>query len=482
MKKGIRLLALLTGAVLILSSCSGGGVSQIPEKDIREAESIGSFSEGIAYITLKNGKQGYIDASGKTIAEAKWDDTYSFQNGAAIVKVKESEDVMKYGVIDKTGKTIIEPKWDDISRDSDSSLFIVTMKKGEDQKTCQVLNAEGKQAFAGEWDSLSFASGLLLASKDGKYGYLSETGETVIPFEYTDAGGFSDDGFAKVKKDGLWGLIDRQGNVLVAPSYEEMKVSDNQIWVKTTEGHYCRIKKDGSVIVDLTSMFDNINLLASKNKADMEIDLFDPSFIALSDDSTSVSVMIHTVAVSGTWLNFLVSDVLLVNNREVVLPFLDKGYVVSGLSKGAKGQYIARLNPLGIDPKYNSSKKLEIKYDEKACGLIDSKGDTIAAPGRYESISYNEKLGMYAVKMNGLYGFMNADGDLVVYPYYDSYNSLSDGLMAVKKGSLWGYIDRAGNVIIPVQYQKARTFDGGYAAVQDHDGWHIIDTSGKVVY
>jgi len=44
----------------------------------------------------------------------------------------------------------------------------------------------------------------------------------IIPLKYDDAEDFSE-GFAKVKKDGKWGVIDKKGNTVIKFIYDEIK-------------------------------------------------------------------------------------------------------------------------------------------------------------------------------------------------------------------------------------------------------------------
>ena len=50
--------------------------------------------------------------------------------------------------------------------------------------------------------------------KEGKWGYIDESGETIIPFEYDEAQMFSD-GLAAVRKGDLFGYIDGNNNVII---------------------------------------------------------------------------------------------------------------------------------------------------------------------------------------------------------------------------------------------------------------------------
>ena len=58
------------------------------------------------------------------------------------------------------------------------------------------------------------SEGFSPTSMDGKWGYINENGDMVIPFEYDETMPFSD-GLAAVKKDGLYGYIDYNNKVII---------------------------------------------------------------------------------------------------------------------------------------------------------------------------------------------------------------------------------------------------------------------------
>jgi len=60
---------------------------------------------------------------------------------------------------------------------------------------------------------------LFIISDNGKYGYINQKGEVVIPAAYAGAGDFSE-GLAAVRKDGLYGYINTSGEYVIPPKYE----------------------------------------------------------------------------------------------------------------------------------------------------------------------------------------------------------------------------------------------------------------------
>lgn len=147
-------------------------------------------------------------------------------------------------------------------------------------------------------------------------------------------------------------------------------------------------------------------------------------------------------------------------------------------------------------------------------GCINKNGklvlDTI-----YDYISNNTNGSHILIKQNGLYGYSDRNGTLIVPPKYISALSFSEGLAcvnfsnrleyidefgrtvytlpaeckdgrefkegmaAVLVGNKWGYIDKAGNFIIPAQFNYAGDFHDGVAIVEIGNKELLIDKSGN---
>ena len=61
---------------------------------------------------------------------------------------------------------------------------------------------------------------LYVSKENSKYGFVDSKGNKVVDYIYDDATEINKYGFAAVKKDGLWGAIDKQGNVIIEPTYK----------------------------------------------------------------------------------------------------------------------------------------------------------------------------------------------------------------------------------------------------------------------
>lgn len=65
-----------------------------------------------------------------------------------------------------------------------------------------------------------YAEGLAPVVKDGKYGYVNESGKIIIPISYQEAYPFSD-GLALYRQNDKYGYLNKSGKVAIAPKYQD---------------------------------------------------------------------------------------------------------------------------------------------------------------------------------------------------------------------------------------------------------------------
>ncbi|MGN1001188.1 MAG: WG repeat-containing protein [Oscillospiraceae bacterium] len=106
-----------------------------------------------------------------------------------------------------------------------------------------------------------FSDGLAWAKVEatGLFGYIDKSGELVIPAQYEDAYVFNS-GFAAVKRDGKWGAIDTSGNVLIPFLYDDSFGTSDGYMTVGLNGKYGLVDRSGNVVVPLE--YDDISTFA----------------------------------------------------------------------------------------------------------------------------------------------------------------------------------------------------------------------------
>ena len=74
------------------------------------------------------------------------------------------------------------------------------------------------------------AQELALVRKDGKFGYISKSGEFAIQPKYKTAKNFSE-GLAAAEDNGKWGFINPKGEWIIPATFDDAKYFDSGICV-----------------------------------------------------------------------------------------------------------------------------------------------------------------------------------------------------------------------------------------------------------
>ena len=140
---------------------------------------------GLALVEMGE-KYGFIDETGEYVVKPQFDEAYDFSEGVAVVAQGDN-----YGLIDEKGTYVVNPMYPNLAH--------------------SMVN--GRLAFVNE---------------RGRLGYLDQNGEEVISAQFrctleekvftgTD---FYDDGYAIVRSKDKYGVIDKDGNIVINPQFD----------------------------------------------------------------------------------------------------------------------------------------------------------------------------------------------------------------------------------------------------------------------
>ena len=130
---------------------------------------------------------------------------------------------------------------------------------------------------------------------------------------------------------------------------------------------------------------------------------------------------------------------------------------------------------------YNFSEGLAAVRKNGLWGYIDKEGDTVVEFIYDDADDFSE--GLAAVRKNGHWGYINKEGDKVVEFIYDEADDFSDGLGRVKRGDLYGFVDKKGKEVIPTVYDYADDFKNGVTRVSTPTvhGFFFLDRNGQEI-
>ena len=195
-------------------------------------------SKGLIFV--KNNLYGEMSPSGEITIEAKFQDLKEAKEETYIAKQND-----KYGIIDQLQNVYIEFNYTGITYNKDAKLYIaedaqyrttiiddkfnvkatgILSEINTDKsyirmridKEYKYYNLKGQEISSEE--ALD-GNTLFLSKNGGKYGYVDKKGNVVVDYIYDDATEQNEYGYAAVKKNGLWGSIDKSGKEVIEPKY-----------------------------------------------------------------------------------------------------------------------------------------------------------------------------------------------------------------------------------------------------------------------
>ena len=371
-----------------------------------------------------------------TAATKKYDELYEFHEGLARV-CKDK----KYGFIDKLGHEIISCKYDD-AKDYDKGISVVTLgdKKG-------AINREGDMVIPCKYDNINLCKDDSLAAAfiNETSGFIDLEGNVVVPFDYDYCGTFSE-GLADVRKNGLIGFVNKNGELVIPCKYENLY-----------NGYGFREGLVGvSIDGGLPGIFDdewgyidqNGNIIIPFQKGLTGAPFSSGLSMRYRTDKNGF-LIIHKTACEGAFIY---------KNGKQATDFFETQNI-EGFRKG----YCTIKDKNGWE------------------GLVNTQGE-FTIPCKYSFIANGFDDKYVLIGINNKYGFANkATGQIVIPPIYEiDYSgwSFNEGLIPVKKDGKYGYINEHNQIVIPFNYDDAFAFSEGFAVIQRYGKYGYVDRFG----
>ncbi len=218
--------------------------------------------ENLNYLKFKfNDKWGVVSFDGKIILNADFDNVKFLSDNYFLVE----KDGFK-GVVDEKGNVIIPLKYKDIVYGSGKfAFFDGSYWNYKDMKFTYleifdniiivqnngfygIIDTSGKIILNFNYDSLKFIDGLLFAKKGYFWSIFNKNFERIV--EGVDSFEIDED-FVKFRKLNKWGLVDKNGKILLNPIYDYIdKLDDNGIFRVLKNGKFGLVRNDGKVLLE----------------------------------------------------------------------------------------------------------------------------------------------------------------------------------------------------------------------------------------
>ncbi len=372
---------------------------------------------------------------------------------------------------------------DDLPAETGDNMLIAT------NKTAEYGTFTTTDAIPAQYDAAQpFNEGLAAVREGSKWGYIDESGATVIDFKYDRAYTFYE-GYAVVEEvttqweDGTYvakiGFIDKSGTEtwLETPEIDGEYIYDyydsetELITVSEPEEHrfscgYINIDSrlydnSGNIVTfpglaNVAGYSENVTYVVASQVTESVVILFVSGFDFSSCYYDLTSDTVKTVTYTGSLENPFVE---LYPYNQGIAP------VCVWYSDGSEGMKAHLF------------------------GFVDESCEWITEP-LYLDMSVDDMEGEHIVfgssgtamvqNSNGKWGGIDKTGATVIPFEYDAIMPYSFGLASFSKDGYYGYMDTSGSEVITARYYKATSFsDSGYAVVNDGSETYLIDNKGE---
>lgn len=212
------------GLAIVQRNDKSGLIDSSGREKVRPAYSfIAPFSEGRAVVSDAKGYT-LIDERGKQVTAARYDYLNSLHEGRAMFSKQSTTGTSHYGYLDAQGKEVLPAVYEDASDFMNGTALV---KLGE--REFALIDPQGTVLHTYKYPFVGYPGDGLLAyqaTENGKYGYLRIDGSIAIEPQYTAALPFSA-GRAVINTaenyGNAYGLIDKQGKLVVPAQYYEVQ-------------------------------------------------------------------------------------------------------------------------------------------------------------------------------------------------------------------------------------------------------------------
>lgn len=381
------------------------------------------------YILKENGKGKIkLENNIEIIADGYFEENNLEKSGYIISKV--TSDGIKYGYINYKGKQILDFEYDSIERINNDNNYLIVRKNGQYglYKNNEVIINCNYQEFKHEEDI-----NLYFVKRGNLYGVLDENGKVIVHVNYPEIqkkGIFIeaisadntkecfnlkgekveqfnaynsiekskyDSTYIAISEDYSYKLLDNNYNVLTTEKYEYMDNILSGIYIaKDTDGKYGVINEQNIKLIenkyDVIQLINTTEVIQVMDIENNEITLFDK--------------MGHEI--------FKGEDILVI---------LDNGYIKVFCNEGIK-YFTLDGKAISSEEIYENNTILGF-YEEGKWGFKD-RNNNVVVQAKYDRITEVDEMGYAGVKLNDMWGIIDANGKIIVEPKFYIDDSISE--------------------------------------------------------
>jgi hypothetical protein len=190
-------------------------------------------------------------------------------NGDVLFPFQEKEDG-DWGFIDFQGNEIISPEFKERPSLAKNGIFLLEQTK-KDKRFFQFYRISDNKAkeIGDRWDTAhEFSDGLAAVVQENKYiQFINEDMKVVFTLDKIERAGNFFDGMVSIENsEGKWGFANKEGKIVIKPSYDEVSdFYDGKAVVTETKGkeneesnHFYVIDKNGEKLLNLKDKYSSV--------------------------------------------------------------------------------------------------------------------------------------------------------------------------------------------------------------------------------
>ena len=411
----------------------------------------------------------------------------------------------KWGILGSDGNIVIEPMYQEmpivIDKTKDIFLCIYDIQEENETYKTKVINKENQEIWT-EYDKIEalenyddaenvwYEENVLKVQKNGLWGLINTKGEVILEPQFTSIKTIK--GIKNsliVEKDGVVGLVNDRGSKVLETEYLQIL-------------RYGQDYKNGYIIVNRENKYGLVSAQGEK--------ILEPIYETVENIYNEKYYVVKKEG--NTELIDKKGETILKDNFDKILQIAKSGVIIQ---KGEQYGLMDFEGNMKIDAKYKELKEINedifLAKKEEKYGVIDIEQNEKIAYS-YNKISYNEKASLYIaendnylstilnsnfeVKLTGILSKIDLDNGYMKikigdeYKYYNfkfEEKNIKDilstnKLFVSKQDGKYGFVDNKGNVVVDYKYEDAQEANNyGYAAIKKDGKWGAIDSEGTIV-
>jgi len=320
-----------------------------------------------------------------------------------------------------------------------------------------VVDPSGRFIISPSFMDIRFDGEFVKASRmvDGrvKWMLLGPEGNPVSAKSYDDIGSWNGR-FFPVKSRGFWGAMDRNGKEMIACVHDSLVQ-----W------------KDENVVVRFKGGYGVIGIDETWKVTPQRYPL------ELINDSLYLLKRENTTFLKGIRKGIIYfSDNRLEVREDHLLEYLTSGALWKiDFSGTIKERYEL---PSGIEEISDESEGLRAIRRDGRYGFIDAEG-RLRIANRYEA-ARNFSSSLAAVRILGRWGFINRQDNIAIQPVYDEVSSFVGDYAIVRQNNLVGVVGKNGQLVLPVRYDSIAMVSGNRFKLMQQGRWGLADDVGRL--